>query len=63
MVAVVRTFGDRLDLHPHVHALVTRHGWTADGDNSAVSISRDAVRVEQTAFDVVPPDGQDDDLA
>ena len=24
MVAVVQTFGDRLNIHPHVHALVTR---------------------------------------
>jgi hypothetical protein len=31
MVAVVQTFGDQLDLHPRVHALVTRGGWTADG--------------------------------
>ena len=31
MVAVVQTFGDQLNLHPHVHALVTRGGWTADG--------------------------------
>jgi hypothetical protein len=31
MVAVVQTLGDQLNLHPHVHALVTRGGWTADG--------------------------------
>ena len=31
-VAVVRTFGDQLDLHPHVHVLVTRGAWTADGN-------------------------------
>jgi hypothetical protein len=29
MVAVVQTFGDQLNLHPHVHALVTRGGWTS----------------------------------
>ncbi len=32
MVAVVRTFGDQLNLHPHVHALVTRGGWTGSGE-------------------------------
>lgn len=26
MVAVVQTFGDQLNMHPHVHALVTRGG-------------------------------------
>jgi hypothetical protein len=32
MVAVVQTFGDQLNLHPHVHALVTCGGWTASGE-------------------------------
>ena len=27
MIAVVQTFGDELNWHPHVHALVTRGGW------------------------------------
>ncbi len=31
MVAVVQTFGDQLNIHPHVHALVTRGGWDANG--------------------------------
>ena len=31
MVAVVQTFGDQLNMHPHVHALVTRGGWAGDG--------------------------------
>lgn len=30
MVAVVQTIGDQLNLHPDVHALVTRGGWTGD---------------------------------
>ena len=30
-VAVVQTFGGQLNLHPHVHALVTRGGWTVSG--------------------------------
>ena len=32
LVAVVQTFGDRANFHPHVHALVTRGGWMASGE-------------------------------
>ena len=32
MVSVVQTFGDRVNFHPHVHALVSRGGWTACGE-------------------------------
>ena len=32
VVAVVQTFGDRANFHPHVHALVTRGGWTGSGE-------------------------------
>jgi hypothetical protein len=32
LVAVVQTFGDRANFHPHLHALVTRGGWTGFGD-------------------------------
>jgi len=32
IVAVVQTFGDRANFHPHVHALVTRGGWDASGE-------------------------------
>jgi hypothetical protein len=31
MVGVVQTWGDRLDWHPHVHAIATRGGWDAEG--------------------------------
>jgi len=31
MVAVVQTFGSKINFHPHVHAIVSRGGWTADG--------------------------------
>ncbi len=31
MVAVVQTFGARLNPDPHVHAIVSRGGWTSDG--------------------------------
>ena len=30
MVSVIQTFGDRINPHPHVHALVSRGGWTWD---------------------------------
>ena len=29
---MVQTFGDRANFHPHVHALVTRGGWTTAGE-------------------------------
>jgi len=32
IVSVVQTFGDRANFHPHVHALVTRGGWTESGE-------------------------------
>jgi hypothetical protein len=32
VVSVVQTFGDRANFHPHVHALVTRGGWTGSGE-------------------------------
>ena len=32
IVSVVQTFGDRANFHPHVHALVTRGGWTVSGE-------------------------------
>ena len=32
MVAMSQTFEDQLNLHPHVHALVTRGGWTGSGE-------------------------------
>jgi hypothetical protein len=32
IVSVVQTFGGRAKFHPHVHALVTRGGWTGSGE-------------------------------
>jgi hypothetical protein len=32
MVSVVQTFGEAAKFHPHVHALVSRGGWTARGE-------------------------------
>ncbi len=32
VVSVVQTFGDRANFHPHVHALVTRGGWSRSGE-------------------------------
>jgi hypothetical protein len=31
MVAVIQTFGSTINFHPHVHAIVSRGGWTVDG--------------------------------
>lgn len=31
MVAVVQTFGSKINFHPHVHAIVSRGGWTKTG--------------------------------
>ena len=30
MVSVIQTFGDRINPHPHVHAIASRGGWTRD---------------------------------
>jgi hypothetical protein len=32
VVSVVQTFGDQANFHPHVHALVSRGGWSASGE-------------------------------
>ncbi len=32
VVSVVQTFGERANFHPHVHALVSRGGWTGSGE-------------------------------
>jgi Putative transposase len=37
VVSVVQTFGDRVNFHPHVHALVTRGGWTGSREWIPVS--------------------------
>ena len=31
LIAAVRTFGDRINFHPHLHYLVTEGGMDADG--------------------------------
>lgn len=31
MVVVPQTFGSSVNVHPHVHAIVSRGGWTRDG--------------------------------
>jgi Putative transposase len=40
MVAMSQTFGDQLNVHPHIHALVTRGGWTRSGLSEAISRRR-----------------------
>ncbi len=32
VVSVAQSFSDRANFHPHVHALVSRGGWTACGE-------------------------------
>jgi hypothetical protein len=32
MVTMLQTFGERVNPHPHVHALVSRGGWTGSGE-------------------------------
>jgi hypothetical protein len=32
MVAVVQTFGSTINFHPHIHAIVSRGGWTKGDD-------------------------------
>jgi hypothetical protein len=32
MVTVIQTFGERVNPHPHLHAVVSRGGWTASGE-------------------------------
>jgi hypothetical protein len=36
MVAVIQTFGSTINFHPHVHAIASRGGWTAEGQWIAV---------------------------
>ncbi len=36
MVAVGQTFGSKINFHPHVHAIVSRGGWTKTGEWIAV---------------------------
>ncbi len=36
MVAVIQTFGSTINFHPHVHAIVSRGGWTKGGQWVAV---------------------------
>ena len=31
MVAVIQTFGPTINFHPHIHAVVSRGGWTEAG--------------------------------
>ncbi len=43
---MVQTFGDRATFHPHVHALVTRGGWTGSGEWVPVPYVDDGVAEE-----------------
>ncbi len=52
MVAVVQTAGDLANWHPHVHAIVSRGGWTRDWRVGAGRVRRRACRGA-----AVPPQG------
>jgi ribosomal protein S27E len=43
VVAVIQTFGDRINFHPHIHCLVTEGGTTPDGAFHHVSRFHDEV--------------------
>jgi len=43
VVAVIRTFGDRINFHPHIHVLVTEGGTAPDGAFHRVSRFHDEV--------------------
>jgi hypothetical protein len=43
VVAVIQTFGNHLNFHPHLHMLVTEGGRTSDGSFEPVPIFNDAV--------------------
>jgi hypothetical protein len=46
VVAVIQTFGDRINFHPHIHCLVTEGGTTPDGVFHLVSRFHDEVLQE-----------------
>ena len=37
MVTFIQTFGEKVNVHPHLHALVSRGGWTPSGEWIPVS--------------------------
>lgn len=43
VVAVIQTFGDHINFHPHIHCLVTEEGTSADGAFHHISRFHDAI--------------------
>jgi hypothetical protein len=53
VVAVIQTFGNRLNFHPHLHILVTEGGRTSDGDFRPAPIFNDAALARLFAHEVL----------
>jgi hypothetical protein len=53
VVAVIHTFGDRLNFHPHLHMLVTEDGRTGGGSFHAVPIFDDTALTPVFAREVL----------
>jgi hypothetical protein len=53
VVAVIQTFGNRLNFHPHLHMLVTEGGRTQDGSFQPVPIFNDAALTRIFAHEVL----------
>ena len=52
VVAVIQTFGNRLDFHPNLHMLVTEGGLTNDGSFQPVAIFNDTALARIFAHEV-----------
>jgi len=53
VVAVIQTFGNRLNFHPHLHMLVTEGGRTSDGDFYPAPVFNDATLTRLFAHEVL----------
>jgi hypothetical protein len=53
VVAVIQTFGNRLNFHPHLHMLVTEGGRTSDGSFQPVPIFNDTALARIFAHEVL----------
>jgi hypothetical protein len=53
IVAVIQTFGNRLNFHPHLHMLVTEGGMRSDGSFQPVAIFNDTALARLFAHEVL----------
>ena len=53
VVAVIQTFGNRLNFHPHLHFLLTEGGTSGDGDFCPVPVFNDAAIARIFAHEVL----------